>query len=45
MANLTLHLHIHVEVKISNISQEFHNIMASTALELYTILKYELNLY
>ena len=36
---------MHVEVKISSISQEFHNTIAYTALEFYSILKYELNLY
>ena len=31
--------------KISSILQEFCNTEASTALKLYTILKYELNIY
>ena len=31
--------------KISRISQEFCNTVVSTALELYTILEYESNLY
>ena len=31
--------------KISSISQEFHNIVASTALEHYVILEKESNLY
>ena len=45
MAILALWLHIHEEVKESGISQEFHNTITSTALELYMILKYELNLH
>ena len=44
MSNLSITQHIH-EVKISRILQEFHNTLASTALELYMILEYELNIY
>ena len=36
---------MHEEVNISRISQQICNTVASTALELYTILEYELNLY
>ena len=42
---LAEHQHIHKEVKIASISQEFCNTIACTALELYTILEYESDLY
>ena len=45
MSNFSTTLAYSCRSKISSISQQFYNIMVSTALELYMILKYESNLY
>ena len=45
MLNFSSTFYIQVAVKISTISQEFCNPVASTTLEVYTIHKYKSNLY
>ena len=45
MSNFSITLSYSWRSKITRISQEFHNTVASTALELYMIHKYESNLH